>query len=281
MPELPEVETVMRGLSPYMQGEVIERVILKRKDLRIPFPKNLSQQLQGRRVLNLSRRAKYILITLDNNVVLVVHLGMSGRVDVVEAEQDFQIRKHDHFILGLHSGVRIIYNDPRRFGMIFTVDQKAIENHKSFAMLGPEPLGNGFSATYLKEKLKGKKQSIKQAIMDQRVVVGVGNIYVCEALYESGIDPTKKAHEVSLKKLENLTRSIRHVLRKAINAGGSTLNDYRQADGSLGYFQHHFKVYDQEGTLCPKCKKAEYKKPCIRRLAQSGRSTYYCARTQK
>ncbi|MEM9470258.1 MAG: bifunctional DNA-formamidopyrimidine glycosylase/DNA-(apurinic or apyrimidinic site) lyase [Pseudomonadota bacterium] len=281
MPELPEVETVMRGLTPHLQGQIIQSVTTNRKDLRIPFPKDLKKQLEGKTVIHLKRRAKYILITLEDSNVMIVHLGMSGRVEIIEKKEHYSKDKHDHLILELQNGTKIVYNDPRRFGMIFTVPEEGLEQHKSFSSLGPEPLGNQFSAAYLKEKLSGKTQSIKQAIMDQRIVVGVGNIYACEALYKAGIHSEKKAHQVSLKKLEALVVAIRQVLKKAIDAGGSTLNDYRQADGSLGYFQHQFTVYDREGELCRSCKKDGYKQPCIQRIVQSGRSTYYCSRKQK
>lgn len=281
MPELPEVETVMRGLLPVLKGQQIEGVQLRRKDLRIPFPKGLKQSLEGQKILHLSRRAKYILIQLQDNNILVIHLGMSGRVSIIPPEQDYDFQKHDHFIMNLTNGARIIYNDPRRFGMIFLVGQDELETHKAFAHLGPEPLGNGFSGPVLAARLKNKKVSIKQALLDQRVVVGVGNIYASEALYQAGINPTKRAELIKADKAELLVHSIRDVLTRAIAAGGSTLKDYRHADGELGYFQHSFTVYDREGELCPSCQKAKSTQACIKKIVQSGRSTYYCSKTQR
>jgi formamidopyrimidine-DNA glycosylase len=281
MPELPEVETVMRGLEPVLTGSEIAKVQVRRKDLRIPFPKNLKQSLEGQKILNLTRRAKYILIHLADGNVLVIHLGMSGRVTIIPASEEYTLQKHDHFIMKMKEGAQIIYNDPRRFGMIFLVEQDNLETHKAFSHLGPEPLGNAFSGPILAARLKNKKTSIKQALLDQRVVVGVGNIYASEALYQAGINPTKRAELVKGKKSEVLVKCIRDVLRRAIKAGGSTLKDYRSADGELGYFQHSFKVYDRAGELCPKCKKSGHTKPCIKKIVQSGRSTYYCAKTQR
>ncbi|MEM9469273.1 MAG: bifunctional DNA-formamidopyrimidine glycosylase/DNA-(apurinic or apyrimidinic site) lyase [Pseudomonadota bacterium] len=280
MPELPEVETVMRGLEPALLNAEIKSAQTRRKDLRIPFPKNLKTVLEGNRVIRLHRRAKYILITFKTGDVLVIHLGMSGRVFITD-DKGYQYQKHDHFIIETYAGTQIIYNDTRRFGMIFLVKETDIESHSSFRGLGPEPLGNDFNAPALKERLKGKKSSIKQALLDQRVVAGLGNIYVCEALYGAGISPTVVAGSISLPRLEKLVPEIKKVLKRAIKAGGSTLKDYRHADGELGYFQHSFKVYDQEETICPKCIKNGYNSACVRRIVQSGRSTFYCRRTQK
>ena len=281
MPELPEVETVMRGLEPVLKGSEIMNVQVRRKDLRIPFPKGLKKKMEGQKILNLTRRAKYILINLSSSEVLVIHLGMSGRMTIIPKGENYEIEKHDHFIMTMKNGVQIIYNDPRRFGMIFLVGQDDIDSHKAFYHLGPEPLCNEFSGPVLAERLKNKKVAIKQALLDQRVVVGVGNIYASEALYKAGIKPTKRAELVKGDKAELLVKCIRDVLRRAIKAGGSTLKDYRHADGELGYFQHSFTVYDREGELCPICKKAGETKPCIKKIVQSGRSTYYCSRTQK
>ena len=275
MPELPEVETVMRGLSPAMLGHSIERVKLYRPDLRVPFPKNMQRKLAGQKITTLSRRAKYILINFENDQILVIHLGMSGRVSIIPKSEKYDVQKHDHMILTMNSGTRIVYNDPRRFGMVFLVKTNALETHKAFSHLGPEPLGNDFSAPYLLEALKNKKTSIKQAVLDQRVVVGVGNIYACEALYRAGINPKKQAYCIKSEKAEELVKAIRFILRKAIKAGGSTLKDYRHTDGELGYFQHNFTVYDCEGAPCKNCSKA------IKRIVQGGRSTFYCATCQK
>ena len=281
MPELPEVETVMRGLEPVCLGTHIKHVDLRRKDLRIPFPVKMKQRLEGRKITAFKRRAKYILCTLDNSEVLVIHLGMSGRISIVPDKEKYIPEKHDHLILTLDTGVRIVYNDPRRFGMIFMVVENELPNHSAFKHLGPEPLGNGFSGSILAQRLKGKKTSIKQALLDQRIVVGVGNIYACEALYQSGIRPTKRAELIKGERAEKLVIAIRDVLTRAIEAGGSTLKDYRHTDGELGYFQHNFTVYDQENEACPSCDCDIKKSGGIKRIVQSGRSTFYCSKKQK
>jgi formamidopyrimidine-DNA glycosylase len=281
MPELPEVETVMRGLEPVLKGAEIDDVQIRRKDLRVPFTPKLKQKLEGQGITHLSRRAKYILIHLRDGNVLVIHLGMSGRITIIPTGEDYALQKHDHFIMGMKDGAQIIYNDPRRFGMIFLMGADEVESHKAFSHLGPEPLGNQFSGPILSARLKNKKTSIKQAILDQRVVVGVGNIYASEALYMAGINPTKRAELIKGDKAEILVICIRDVLNRAIKAGGSTLKDYRHADGELGYFQHSFTVYDRAGEICPQCKEADVTKACIKKIVQSGRSTYYCAKTQK
>lgn len=281
MPELPEVETVMRGLEPVLTGAVITKVQKNRPNLRIPFPATIERDLKGRAITHLTRRAKYIFIHLDNDDILVIHLGMSGSVAIVEKGQVYQSQKHDHFLFNLNSGVQIIYNDPRRFGMIFMMAQSEYVTHKYFAHLGPEPLGNDFSAPILCERLKGKQTTIKQALLDQRVVVGVGNIYACEALYMAGISPAKKAGSIKGDKAERLVKAIRDVLKKAIKAGGSTLKDYKHADGSLGYFQHQFTVYGREKEECKRCDCDILKTGGIKRIVQSGRSTFYCPRKQK
>lgn len=281
MPELPEVETVMRGLEPVMAGHMITAVQKRRKNLRIPFPSKIEKKLEGRKILSLKRRAKYIQILLDDNNVLVIHLGMSGRISIVQKSVQYKPEKHDHFIVTLGNGVRVVYNDPRRFGMIFIVPEVDLDTHKFFAHLGPEPLGNKFSGSVLAGRLRNKKTSIKQALLDQRIVVGVGNIYACEALYESSIDPQMQAGLIDENKIEDLVKAVRNVLRRAIKAGGSTLKDYRRADGELGYFQHNFKVYDRENLACPDCSCDIKRTGGIKRIVQSGRSTFYCAKKQK
>jgi len=281
MPELPEVETVMRGLEPVLLNAEITHVDKRRKDLRIPFPRNMKRRLEGRKITSLQRRAKYIQVLMDDDNILVIHLGMSGRVSIIEAAEKYKHEKHDHLILTLKSGIKIVYNDPRRFGMIFIMGQDEAHTHKAFSHLGPEPLGNEFSAPILIERLKGKKTSIKQALLDQQIVVGVGNIYACEALHQSGISPLKKAYLIKGQKAQDLVDAIRDVLSRAIKAGGSTLKDYRHADGELGYFQHNFKVYDQEKNACSICDCDINKTGGVKRIVQSGRSTFYCPRKQK
>lgn len=276
MPELPEVETVCRGLAPVMTGRVITRVDLHRKDLRKPFPRGLKTRLTGARITHITRRAKYILIHLDNDEVLLLHLGMSGRISF--QPYDYKAQKHDHFILHLNHGQQqIVFNDPRRFGVVDMARADQLEDYPLFAHLGPEPLSNGFNGPVLAAALKGRKSAIKQAIMDQRIVVGVGNIYASEALFVAGIHPEKAAGLLKAEACEALAAAIKKVLQQAIKAGGSTLRDHRQANGELGYFQHRFSVYDREGQACPRCAG----KPLVKRITQGGRSTFYCPSCQK
>lgn len=275
MPELPEVETVCRGLAPVLAGQVIARVDLHRKDLRKPFPKGLKTRIESARITHITRRAKYILIHLDNGYVLVIHLGMSGRI--VFHPHDYKPQTHDHFILHLKNCQQIVLNDPRRFGVVDLVAEDNLESHALFTHLGPEPLSNGFSGPVLAAALKGRKTAIKQALMDQRIVVGVGNIYASEALFMAGISPLKQAGLVKADQVEALVSAIKKVMQKAIKAGGSTLRDHRQANGELGYFQHSFSVYDREGQVCGTCGGNRL----IKRIVQGGRSTFYCSGCQK
>ncbi len=281
MPELPEVETVMRGLLPVMVGNKIRTVKLHRKDLRIPFPLKMQEKLKNIEITALTRRAKYILVHFKDGKILAIHLGMSGRVLIVPPEDKYDLQKHDHMVIGFHDGAKVIYNDPRRFGMIFILNDDELETHKAFAHLGPEPLGNNFSSSYLKETLKNKKTSIKQALLDQRVVVGVGNIYACEALFMAGISPEMIAGDLKGKKAQLLVECIRDVLTRAIEAGGSTLKDFAHADGELGYFQHSFSVYNREKQACQGCNCDIDKTGGVQRITQSGRSTFYCPKKQK
>lgn len=275
MPELPEVETVCRGLEPVLVGQVIARADIRRKDLRKPFPKGLKTLLESAKVTHITRRAKYVRIHLDNDYVLLIHLGMSGRI--VFHPLDYKPQTHDHFIMHMKAGQQIVLNDPRRFGIVDIVREGDLDTHVLFAHLGPEPLSNGFSGPVLAAALAGKKAAIKQVIMDQRIVVGVGNIYASEALFMAGINPSKPAGKVKSAQAEALVRAIKIVLQKAIKAGGSTLRDHRQANGELGYFQHSFSVYDREGQVCVTC---AGKRP-IMRIIQGGRSTFYCPTCQK
>lgn len=283
MPELPEVETVMRGMAPAMEGGVIARVQVNRPDLRWPLPDQMQQRLEGRAVTGLRRRAKYILCDLDSGEILLIHLGMSGRV-LISGDplgnfvHDHPMpEKHDHVVIDMTNGARITYNDPRRFGAMDLIAQDEQDTHPLLAKIGPEPLGNGFDATYLADQLKGRMIPMKSALLDQKIVAGLGNIYVCEALFRSKIHPARKAGNVSAARLEALVGHIRDVLLSAIDSGGSSLKDFRQADGKLGYFQHSFDVYDREGDSCRTdgCGKV------IARVTQSGRSTFYCPGCQR
>ena len=284
MPELPEVETICRGLEPAISGKVITAVQQRRKDLRVPFPKNLKGKLEGRAILYIRRRAKYIVIGLGSAVsnqtveaTLIIHLGMSGRIII--AREPYTPEKHDHLLLSFKGGTCIVLNDPRRFGMVLYNKGEDIEALQSFHKMGPEPLGNHFHGESLYEALQKRSTSIKNALLNQHVVAGLGNIYVCEALFLAGIHPEENTRNISNRKADKLVRAIRDVLRQAIKAGGSTLKDYRKADGSLGYFQYAFAVYDREGQACPNCTCRAKEK--VIRIQQAGRSTFFCAKKQK
>ena len=287
MPELPEVETVRRGLVPAMEGRRILAADIRRPDLRWPFPPDMAARLTGARVAGLRRRSKYILADLDTGESLLIHLGMSGRMTISGLAAPFvpgqfhhahaAPQKHDHVVLDREGGARITFNDPRRFGAMDLMATNRAEAHPLLAALGPEPLGNAFSEETLAAAFDGRKAPVKALLLDQRVVAGLGNIYVSEALFRSGIHPERAAGRIGAQRLVRLTAEIRAVLAEAIEAGGSSLRDYRQADGELGYFQHRFRVYDREGQPCatPGCPAT------IRRIVQSGRSSYYCPRCQR
>src|SRR5216683_3027146 len=278
MPELPEVETVCRGLALHMDGRRVAALALNRPDLRFALPLGLKQQVEGRRVERLARRAKYILVHLEDGGVLIAHLGMSGRMVVTASgAPPLPVDKHDHVVFTLDDGATIRFNDARRFGLIDFADERDLPRHKLFAGLGPEPLGNEFSGPVLAASLAGKKTPIKAALLDQRVVAGLGNIYVSESLYWAGVSPRPLAGTVRGPRAERLARAIRDVLERAIAAGGSSLRDYVQATGELGYFQHHWAVYGKEGEACPRCDCARG----IRRIVQGGRSSFYCAKRQR
>ncbi len=276
MPELPEVETVCRGLRPDLEGRRIREVRAMRPDLRVPFPADIKERLEGKRIGEISRRAKYILMRFEDGNILVMHLGMSGRVSVHPEEELSEIGKHDHFLLVTDGGACLVFNDPRRFGMIFLSREGEIDSHPSFRALGPEPLAGNYGADNLSCALAGRKTTIKAALLDQRVVAGLGNIYVCEALFEAGISPERTAGTLNPEEAGALYDAVRDVLCRAIEAGGSTLRDYRHADGQLGYFQHSFSVYDREGRACKGCKCDPEKTGGVRRMVQAGRSTFYC-----
>jgi formamidopyrimidine-DNA glycosylase len=271
MPELPEVETTVRGLARYLDGERIEHVALNRPDMRFPFPDGFVQRLAGARVTGLGRRAKYGLIHTDRALTVVFHLGMSGRWRI----DPEAIGKHDHVVLET-AGHRFALCDPRRFGFVDLVETDAIERWPAFAAMGPEPLGPALTAAHLAAAFSGRRQAVKLLLLDQRIVAGLGNIYVCEALYRARIDPRKAAGKVSKPALERLVPAIREVLAEAIEAGGSTLRDYARPDGQLGYFSKRFDVYGREGKPCRREDGGT-----VRRLVQGGRSTWYCPRCQK
>jgi formamidopyrimidine-DNA glycosylase len=282
MPELPEVETVRRGLEPVLAGRTIAHAEVRRPDLRWPFPPGLAARLTGARVTALRRRSKYLLADLDDGETLIVHLGMSGRILVSGAQVGAfhhphpAPEKHDHVVLDLETGARITLNDARRFGAVDLWPTPDLDAHRLLAGLGPEPLGNGFHAAHLAERLAGRATPVKAALLDQRTVAGLGNIYVCEALWRSRISPLRLARDVTAAETEALAAAVRAVLLDAIAAGGSSLRDYRQTDGELGYFQHAFAVYDREGAPCPRpgCPGT------VARVVQSGRSSFYCPACQ-
>jgi formamidopyrimidine-DNA glycosylase len=276
MPELPEVETVCRGLAVVLEGRRIVKLELRRPDLRFPLPIGLAALVEGRRVTSVSRRAKYILIHLEDGGVLIGHLGMSGRM-VIGPDDGAAHGTHDHVVFTTDGGQVIRFNDQRRFGFLDYVRVEALEAHPMLAELGPEPLSNAFNGPALAAKLAGRRTPIKAALLDQKVVAGLGNIYVSESLYWAGIDPTRLALSIKPKEAEKLAAAIREVLTRAVAAGGSSLRDYVQTSGELGYFQHQWAVYGKEGEPCPDCSCGG----TILRIVQSNRSTFYCAKKQK
>ncbi len=296
MPELPEVETVRRGLEPVLTGRRLASVVQRRPDLRFPLPDSFAARLTGRRIESLGRRAKYLLARLDGDEVLVMHLGMSGRFTISPSPPAAQRKlvgehvhdtgtdpAHDHVVLETEDGAVVTYNDPRRFGFMDLVAERDLDTCKHFAGMGPEPLGNGFDAAYLAARAHGRSADLKAFLLDQRNIAGLGNIYVCEALFRTGISPNRAAGCLATRsarpseRCERLVPAIRDVLGEAIAAGGSTLRDYAHTDGSLGYFQHSFQVYGREGEAClrPGCGGS------IKRTVQGGRSTFHCGRCQR
>jgi formamidopyrimidine-DNA glycosylase len=293
VPELPEVETVRRGLEPAMQGAHFAAVKVRRSDLRFPLPKDFVQRLIGKTVMGLGRRAKYILADLSSREVLIMHLGMSGSFRVSKSSEEktpgefhrqrSNNAKHDHIVFELSSGWTLTFNDPRRFGFMKLVARNEFERDPLFRAIGPEPLGNTFDAAILARACKGKKTTLKVALSDQKVVAGLGNIYVCEALYQARLSPRHMASILANKKGEpteaahTVVDAIKNVLNQAIKAGGSSLRNHRQTTGELGYFQHSFRVYDREGEKCmtPDCGGK------ILRIVQTGRSSFYCPVCQR
>lgn len=294
MPELPEVETVKRGLEPVLAGKRIVRLEQRRPDLRFPFPERFAERLTGRRIERLGRRAKYLVAEIEGGETLIMHLGMSGRFtielpgDGTRSPGAFALEsgadpKHDHVVFHTEGAAAVTYNDPRRFGFMVLTPTPAFEDHPLIRDLGPEPLGNALSAVRLARRAAGRKADLKAFLMDQRTIAGLGNIYVCEALHRASLSPNRSAAALARKsgapseRLERLVPAIRQVLVEAIEAGGSSLRDYRQADGALGYFQHAFAVYGREGEACvrPGCGGT------VRRIVQAGRSTFYCPSCQR
>ena len=288
MPELPEVETVRRGLAPAMEGARFAQVEVRRRDLRWPLPKDFAKRLEGHTVEGLGRRAKYLLADLSSGDVLMMHLGMSGSFRVgkdakpgVYYHERSKSTAHDHVVFHMSNGAVVTFNDPRRFGSMKLVPRAKLEQEPLLRSLGPEPLGNEFDAAMLAKACAGKKTSLKAALSDQRVVAGLGNIYVCEALFRARLSPKRRASTIAdrfgkpNRRAQVLVDAIKAVLHDAIKAGGSSLRDHRRADGSLGDFQHNFQVYDREGEPCPDCKGK------VKRIVQTGRSTFYCPSCQK
>ena len=291
VPELPEVETVRMGLKPALEGRRILRVQTRRGDLRIPFPEGFGQRLTGRKVTQLKRRAKYLLVELDSGETLVIHLGMSGRMAVYAEGTERKLGqyvydaapsglgegKHDHVVFETDAPAKIVFTDHRRFGLMTLIETANLDNDKIFKGMGPEPLSDDFNAAVLRAAFKGKKTPIKSALLDQRVVAGLGNIYVCEALFYARISPKKLAGGIASERIAPLVAAIKKILKDAVAAGGSSLRDYKKADGDLGNFQHHFAVYDREGKPCP----GKGCRGTIKRIVQAGRSTFYCPSCQK
>ena len=281
MPELPEVEIVCRGLIPVMEGAIINSLKTTRPNLRTPFPENFSEKVKNSKIIKINRRAKYAQLILNNDLTIVIHLGMSGVIKIITPEEKYENAKHDHMIISLNNGYKIILNDPRRFGMVLLINSNEINEHKSFSSLGPEPFSNEFNGEYLYKELQKRTGKIKSALLDQSLIAGLGNIYVCEALFDTSICPTRKSNSLTKEDAENLVIASKEILDRAIKAGGSTLKDYRHVNGDLGYFQHQFKVYGKEGQKCPECNCDITKTNGIKRINQSGRSSFYCQNKQK
>jgi formamidopyrimidine-DNA glycosylase len=280
MPELPEVETVRLGLVGVLAGKRIIRAAAHRGDLRIALPKDFAKRLEGRRIQTLERRAKYLLLQLDDGWTWIVHLGMSGRMTTGPVGSLPPRDIHDHVVVVTEDDIEVRFHDPRRFGLMTLTEAKTVADHKLLAGLGPEPLSAEFDGACLAAALKGRRTSIKAALLDQRIVSGLGNIYVSESLFMAGISPKRLAGRVQGERAVALVAAIKTVLKKAIAAGGSSLRDHRQPSGELGYFQHSFTVYDREGQPCPGCQCDVSKTKGIRRIVQGGRSTFYCPRRQ-
>ena len=275
MPELPEVETVRRGLAPVLVGNTIERVVVRCEKLRFPLPDDMGQRLTGKTVSKIDRRGKYLLLYISGGDVLVCHLGMSGSFRIYKDSMP-DPAKHDHVLLMMASETAVHYHDPRRFGFMLLTDEAGLENFPMLDKMGPEPVDPGLTGPQLAARLKGRNTSIKAALLDQKVIAGIGNIYACEALFRSGISPKRKAATVKGVRAERLAAAINDVLTAAIDAGGSSISDHQQPNGELGYFQFGFKVYDREGKPCDNVSGHS-----IKRMVQNGRSTFYCPACQR
>lgn len=275
MPELPEVETVRRGLEPILVGATLTQVLVRRPNLRRPFPDRLAERLTGRTVTALRRRAKYLLVDLDGGDALLIHLGMSGRM-VISPARPNDLDKHDHFVMETDRGPVVRFNDARRFGSVDWIAPGEESGHALLRDIGPEPLGEGFSAAQFADALAGRFAPIKAVLLDQRQVAGIGNIYACEALYRAAIHPARAAGDLTDAETSRLVEAVKVVLAAAIEAGGSTLRDHQQPNGELGYFQHRFQVYGRADEACPRCGAGA----TIERLVQSGRSSFFCATCQ-
>ena len=275
MPELPEVETVRRGLEPILVGATLTQVLVRRPNLRRPFPERLAERLTGRTVTALRRRAKYLLVDLDGGDALLIHLGMSGRM-VISPARPNDLDKHDHFVMETDRGPVVRFNDARRFGSVDWIAPGEEPAHALLRDIGPEPLGDGFSAAQFADALAGRFAPIKAVLLDQRQVAGIGNIYACEALHMAAIHPARAAGVLTDAETSRLVNAVKAVLAAAIEAGGSTLRDHQQPNGELGYFQHRFQVYGRADEACPRCGAAAV----IERLVQSGRSSFFCATCQ-
>lgn len=279
MPELPEVETVMRALTPILRGQTVVRATARVKKLRTPIPARFAKRIEGQTIKALARRAKYILITLSGGEIMVVHLGMTG--GFFERADTDTLQKHDHVVFELGNGKRVAFHDPRRFGSIDLVAAGELDTYPALAVLGPEPLADAFTPKVLADALKARKTSMKATLLNQHVVAGLGNIYVSEALFLSGIHPERLANTLTPAEVKRLHPAIKQVLQAAIAAGGSTLRDYRHPDGELGFFQDQFAVYGRAGEKCPGCTCAIAKTGGVRRIVQNGRSTFFCDKKQR
>jgi formamidopyrimidine-DNA glycosylase len=281
MPELPEVETVRRGLAPVMTGRRIAGVTQRRADLRFPLPADMPGRLEGARVLDVGRRAKYLVLETDHDLALIMHLGMTGRFTIGGTRLGEFVHetgadpRHEHVVFELDDGARIGFSDPRRFGFMDLWPSGELAAYPAFADLGPEPMAEAFGGRYLRAAFARKASPVKAALLDQSVVAGLGNIYVCEALFRAGVHPARAAGRIGPARLDRLAEEVRQVIAEAIAAGGSSISDFAAADGSLGYFQHTFRVYGREGEACPSCGGP------IRRVVQSGRSSFFCGKCQK